>query len=59
MGEVQNGCREKLFPQDCQGVAQIAQKGCVCLKVLQTDWIKPLIALSDFKADPALSKRLD
>lgn len=26
MGEIQNGCREKLFPQDCQGVAQIAQK---------------------------------
>lgn len=59
MGDVQNGGREKFLPQDCQGVPQIAQKDCVCVKVFQTDWIKPLIAWSNFKADPALSKRLD
>lgn len=44
------------FPQDYQGVAQIAQKDCVCLKVFQTNWKKPLITWSDFKADCALSR---
>lgn len=42
------------FPQDCQGVAQIAQEDCVCLKVFQTNWKKPFITCSDFKADRAL-----